>query len=384
MDTQTGALNLTFSSSETGRHFKRHHNNFDAIRLFLSLLVIFSHSFPLGIGSEVNEPFMRFTHGQTTGGAIAVNLFFIMSGYLITASFLRSSTTLDYLSKRVRRIYPGFIVSMLFGFLLIPFTGGSLRYSSMIRNLFDFLANTLGLREFHYTGAFLHNPYPGAINGAVWSIPFEFWCYLGVLALGLSGFLKRKSLILALFLGTIIVSVIFNSLHLQISGSWLGAFFGYPPFWARLLPMYLAGVGAYIFRDKIQYRWQGSLLCLLVLFAASFIPFCWAAVFPVAAGYLLFWVATTPSLPILNAAKYGDFSYGTYLYGFPLQQLIMSRWGQPLNPFLLFSIAAPATLVCAVLSWYFVENPFLKRATTPTPELEEALETKKRASAATA
>jgi peptidoglycan/LPS O-acetylase OafA/YrhL len=323
---------------------------------------------------------MRFTHGQTTGGAIAVNLFFIMSGYLITASFLRSSSALDYLGKRCRRIYPGFIAAMLLGFSLVPFVGGVWYRPTLLANLFEFTSRTLVLREFHYSGAFSHNPFPGTINGSVWSIPFEFWCYLGVLALGLTGLLMRKSLIVVLFVATIILSVVFNIYHLKVSGSWLGVVFGYPTFWARLLPMYLSGVVAYIFREEIRYRWEGGLICLLVLLGSAAVPFCWALVFPVAGGYLLFWIALHPALPVYDTAKYGDFSYGTYLYAFPVQQLIMRWWGQPLEPFLLFAMAAPVTLLFAILSWYVVESPFLKRATVPRARFEEeVVEMKKRA-----
>ena len=94
-------------------------NNFDFLRLFLAILVIFSHCYPLGVGTEANEPFIRLTHGQATGGAIAVDLFFIMSGYLITASVLRSEGIRDFLSKRVRRIYPGYMITMLLWALVI-------------------------------------------------------------------------------------------------------------------------------------------------------------------------------------------------------------------------------------------------------------------------
>ena len=79
-------------------------NNFDFLRLALAILVIYSHAFPLGIGSELDEPFHRLTHGQVTGGAIAVNSFFIMSGFLIAASAQRSRGVWSFLKKRLARI----------------------------------------------------------------------------------------------------------------------------------------------------------------------------------------------------------------------------------------------------------------------------------------
>src|SRR5215472_14362624 len=88
-------------------------NNFNIIRLSLALMVIFSHSFPvaLGHGGDTRfEPLNIWTRHQASSGAVAVNSFFFISGFLITASWLRSRSVPDYFLKRVLRIYPGFIV----------------------------------------------------------------------------------------------------------------------------------------------------------------------------------------------------------------------------------------------------------------------------------
>src|SRR5271154_4636955 len=110
--------------------FEGRRNNLDFVRLFLAILVIFSHSYPLGLGTEKNEPFMLATNGQITGGSIAVDCFFILSGFLIAHSFIYSNSLLDYFRKRVFRIYPAFIVAMLFGALLIAPIAGAVWPSS--------------------------------------------------------------------------------------------------------------------------------------------------------------------------------------------------------------------------------------------------------------
>src|ERR1700753_104786 len=84
-------------------------NNFDFFRLTLAVFVLFSHCYPLGTGSEAREPVLRLTHGQMTGGAVAVDLFFVMSGFLITASAERSRSLGSYFKKRFARIYPAFL-----------------------------------------------------------------------------------------------------------------------------------------------------------------------------------------------------------------------------------------------------------------------------------
>jgi peptidoglycan/LPS O-acetylase OafA/YrhL len=347
---------ISFATEATGapavEPSKRRENNFDFLRLFLAVLVIFSHCYPLAIGTETNEPFVRLTHGQATGGAIAVDLFFIMSGYLITASFLRSEGIRDFLSKRVRRIYPGFTIAMLFGALvIIPLSGGAIR-ATRAGSLINFVGNALLLREPLYAGTFSHNPLPNMVNGAVWTIPFEFWCYIGVLMLGMSGMLSRRKLMSGIFICAVAFSVWFNVLHLEMP-------------LARLLPMYLAGVIAYLFRDIIHYNRTHALICFFALLFACFVPLTLGAILPFAAAYLLFWIAFNPSFRLHRAAKFGDFSYGTYLYAFPVQQMIVKTWGRPMSPFVLFLLAVPATLAFAIASWHFVERPFLNMRRKP-------------------
>ena len=100
-------------------------NNFDFMRLAFAVLVIWSHAYPLGLGTEVSEPVFRATHRQWTGGALAVDSFFVMSGFLIAASALRSSTVLSFLKKRVMRIYPAFLLLAVITLILfLPLSGG--------------------------------------------------------------------------------------------------------------------------------------------------------------------------------------------------------------------------------------------------------------------
>jgi peptidoglycan/LPS O-acetylase OafA/YrhL len=105
--------------------------------------------------------------------------------------------------------------------------------------------------------------------------------------------------------------------------------------------------------------------CIAGLAVACFVPFAWAGLFPLAGTYLLFWIAFNPSIKLHGAAKFGDFSYGTYLYAFPIQQMIMRAWGRPVNPLILFVEAVPVTLVFAIASWYLVEYPFLRLRPRP-------------------
>jgi peptidoglycan/LPS O-acetylase OafA/YrhL len=301
------------------------HNNFDFLRLLFAVLVIFSHSFPLTFGSDATEPFGTLTRGRTTGGGIAVDCFFIISGYLIAGSFLRSKSVLDYLLKRVLRIVPGLFCALVVCSLLIA------------------------------PGAFSRNPIGGSVNGSVWTIPYEFACYIGLLILGVAGLLARRKLVAGIFCGMALIDIMFPALGV----------------WAPFTLMFLAGMVACLYNDRIRYTLSGAIVCVVVLVCACFVPFVWAAAFSFAGAYFLFWVSFHPAIPFNRAAKFGDFSYGTYLYAFPIQQTIVSAWGKPIDPYLLFVLATPLALVFAVASWRLIERPFLRLRTTNLHTLQQ-------------
>ena len=358
---QAGAKYLSVTIAAMQGTFDRRHNNFDFIRLALAVLVIFSHSFPLATGTEDFEPFRLLTRGQVTSGAMAVDLFFIISGFLITASFERSRSVWEYLRKRVFRIYPGFILAACFGvFIALPASGGLLDGATLASRVAQFTSSTLQLHEFRYHGAFPANPYPRLINGSLWSISVEFWCYIGVAVLGVCGLLRSKRTLSLLFAVTVIMGVLYDIHRWTPAGGFLERVVGLPPFYPRLPPMYLAGALFYRLRDHLSLdrRWIAAALVLLC--AAMWLPHGWQALFPFAGPYLVLAVAYHPAIRLHAWSKYGDFSYGTYLYAFPVQQLIMSRFGHKISPLLLFIIAAPSAVACAVLSWHLVERWFVK------------------------
>lgn len=346
--------------------FDQRENNFDFIRMFLAVLVIFSHSYPLGTGSESLEPFNRATRHQVTGGHMAVDLFFIISGFLITASYERSRTFGSYLKKRFFRIYPAFIVAMVVcAVIFVPLGGGRLAGPHASLHLVDFLVQTVQLQQFHVQGVFPRNPGAGIMDGSVWSIPFEFWCYIGVMILGISRLLRSNAALIALFIITIAVGVLFSVYGWNIGGKILGVIFGYPVFWARLLPMYIAGIVAYRLRAHLRLTRSWILSACGLLIAAASLPHGWPLLFPVVGAYLVLVIAYSPSIRLHGWNRFGDFSYGTYLYAFPIQQLVVHWAGHPMAPWRLFCTATPITVCCAALSWHGVEKWFLAKSHRP-------------------
>jgi peptidoglycan/LPS O-acetylase OafA/YrhL len=124
--------------------------------------------------------------------------------------------------------------------------------------------------------------------------------------------------------------------------------------------MYLSGVIVRLYRDQLRFTLLGAMVSVLLLLLGAVVSPGWIVLFPIAGTYLLFWLAFTPALRLRNFGRHGDFSYGTYLYGFPVQQVLAKYWGV-MNPYAMFLAAAPLAMLFALASWKFVERPFLNR-----------------------
>jgi peptidoglycan/LPS O-acetylase OafA/YrhL len=330
-------------------------NNFDAIRLTMALLVVWSHSFALHLGSERTEWISLLLNGVYNAGNLAVMAFFVISGFLITQSFERSKTLRRYLTKRVRRIYPGYLVATsICAFLIAPRFGG----------VFPDVAKTLGLNLLlrnEVPNAFATNPNQ-AVNGSLWSIPFEFWCYLGVALLGVLSLATKRWLLVALLLIFMLARIACDLLHVTPGLGYFGVIFGWPYEWTKIGPSFLLGMIAYAFRQTLPRSVALLLGLALASIAACHLNASVAnmLVAPTLA-YGVFMAAFTDRITLHEATRYGDFSYGTYLYAFPIQQMLTAGigrgWGMPA----FIAVSFGLSLLAGVLSWHLVERWFLPR-----------------------
>ncbi len=330
-------------------------NNFDFLRFLLAALVILAHSFALyNLGGQ--EPLSRLTGGQEDFGGLAVDGFFAISGFLITASWLRSRGFVDYLKKRVLRIYPGFVVaSLVCGLIVAPmaFDGGAGAYFHALRKG-PFILHTLLLDKLVLPDVFVHNPLPGQVNGSLWTIKIEFECYLMTAALGLATLLRRRVVPLLLLVMASAVLLI-NSLQLphlhQSPDSTLITHI-------RFVDYFLAGMVYFLYRDRIVYR-PGWLVAAIAALAAASLSHLLVPLMPIPFTYLLMYCAFSPAITLHNWGKHADLSYGVYLYAWPVQQLLVQRFQGALTPYTLTLAALPLTVICATASWYLVEKPSL-------------------------
>ena len=165
---------------EQEKYLKKGNNNLNFIRLFLAILVVFAHSFDLG---KYPEPLTVFSKGQIGLGSFAVNCFFIISGILITHSYIRSKDNFMYLYKRFIRLFPGLFVCALFTVIIIGSINTTLPLINFFTNkqVYNYLfKNSFLLTSSSLPGVFVTNPYPFAVNGSLWTLRFEVLLYLVV------------------------------------------------------------------------------------------------------------------------------------------------------------------------------------------------------------
>lgn len=330
--------------------FHTRENNFDFLRFFAAALVLFAHSYPL-VGRREDEPLTLLT-GYEKGGSIAVGIFFVMSGYLIASSWLASSSPQSFLLKRALRIFPALIVAVLLTTFVLGPLVSQLDLSAYLTDngTWTYLQNILLVTRYELPGVFSGNSFPDVVNGSLWTLPLEVLMYIGVMLLGLTGFLKRRLIFLPIAV-------------LAVGHFWLLGKLGIDSYFikniCKLGMLYYSGAALFLHRDDIPWRgWIAALLAIALV--ATFRTAIGPLVYFVALPYLVLYLAYAPLPWVSRFGKYGDFSYGLYIYAFPFQQLSVYLFGPQLGVLGLTLIAFVPTLVFAALSWHLVEAPAMK------------------------
>ncbi len=333
-------------------------NNLDFVRFFLAACVAFTHSFNLLYGDNT-DPL-----GVATGGAIglageAVNGFFIISGFLITQSWQQQGEFVGFFKNRVLRIYPAFIIAVLFCTLLVAPLGSADAEVYFSRLDYWRVSGDMLLLKFRAVpGAFAENAFPGNVNGSLWTISYEFVCYLMVAALGVWGVFKRKPWLVLIFLLALALSIA-SHVEWQAQPA-LQAWLKDLQSWPRFIASFVAGMLFYLYRDRIPYDRRVFLLALLGFVFCTLVLRSVALATPVFGSYCLLYLAFHPRLPLKHFARRGDFSYGIYLYAFPVQQLLALYAGHSLNGLTMFVASILLSLLLAWLSWNLIEKPCLR------------------------
>ncbi len=345
------------------------------LRFLLAVAVIYSHCYVIYYGKAVDtEPFMRFSNNQVDLGSVAVDGFFVISGFLIVRSFQFSASLIDYLQKRVLRIYPGFLVAFTLSMLLLAPLGTidsahpQGNFGAYFQNFREklFVLNLLTLQTQQAPWAFQGNPLPNMANESLWTIQYEFVCYLLVPVLAALGLFKRRWLLLVLFVLAYTLLALQDFAQILLWEGYQGKVLSHPLYLPKFFTYFLAGACFYVYRTQLP-RNTG----LLLFSAAALVLSCvmlpaFNLVAPLAGSYLLFYLAYFPGIRFPHFTRKGDFSYGLYLYAWPLQQLVMAVGGERLSPGLLFAFSMVFTFMAAYASWHLVEKPFLRLKQYPS------------------
>lgn len=330
-------------------------NNFNLIRILAALAVIVSHAFPISLGPEAAEPLDQAT-GYTLGW-IAVAVFFAISGFLITRSFDRTARLADWTSARVMRLFPGLAVVLiltaaLYGpaFTTLPlesyFTDPA-TYTYVPRNL------SLAFLQFGLPGVFQSAPLPLAINGSLWTLVHEVACYFGVFVIGVAGLLRGRrafAVVCALYFASYIFTGL-PDVERQL--------FHQAVELRKLSLPFVMGMMLYHWRDTITLSGVGCVLLFGLSWLLNGSPG-FDIAFMAAISYATFVLAYRVRGRVRAYNRLGDYSYGLYIYGFPVQQAVAAMgWSD--GPIQNMLIAFPMALTCAVISWYAVERPALDR-----------------------
>ena len=333
----------------------RQDNRFDILRLLAAWLVLFSHCYPLG-GRPQNEP-LQSALGLDTLGGVGVAIFFVLSGYLVSISLERSPNLFEFARRRALRIYPALIMICLLCVLLLGPLMTTLSLAEYWRHgmTWDYLRNASALSiRFELPGVFADNTYPRTINGSLWTLPYEISCYAVLALLGLlPGSLRVKVMVVLVALAALVLTR-----PPALAATPLSRFLGLDYYFTKLGFLFALGAVFGCWRERIRPAAWLALLALagVVVSLGELQMLLWLF----GLGTLTLWLALygkwLPRVP----ARVGDWSYGAYLYGFPVQQ-VLAHYKLQEASFAGYVIAATVlTFTLAALSWHWVEKQALR------------------------
>ncbi|GAA1855373.1 acyltransferase family protein [Microlunatus capsulatus] len=328
--------------------FDPRRNALNAIRLLLAVSVIVWHSFPL-TGADIGFAPLRqlLSHGGVDG-------FFTISGYLIVSSWLRAPKVSTFLRARVLRIFPGFWASLLLTAVVVAPLALVLAGVGLPAGYWSDAAAYVGsnaalwVNQYGIAGTPAGVPFPEVWNGSMWTLVWEFFCYLAVLGLGVVGLLHRRHTMVVAFVA--LTATTLATAYGPVDNYWLtlGSRFGLP---------FVAGALVYRYRETLVVRGRYLLLAAVVVLASTALPD-YRVVSALPLAYLLLGLGALGTRPRLQFRQ--DLSYGTYIYAFPLQQLLALVGAGALGVPLFALASLVLTLPLAAASWFGLEKPVLR------------------------
>ncbi len=334
---------------------------FDYLRIALASAVILIHSFSLSYGPEAGD---KLAFGPLRPlVCFVLPSFFALSGFLVAGSLLRNDL-ISFGLLRIIRIFPALTVEVIISALILGplFTTVPLivYFSSPVFHAYFF--NVLGYIHFFLPGVFTSLPLPNYVNYQLWTVPFELECYVTLAVLALLG-LHRRPIVFLIIALMVTIMLALNEWHAGHHHHLTQIFSGH-----ILVMSFVFGVIFYIYRDTTLVTLPFALISLIIysfLVEYSFLNESQIAKFftPPFVAYI------TIAIGLWNGrvnwlVDISNYSYGIYLYGFPVQQAVSSVFSNQRLWWFNFCLSLPITFVLAYLSWHGLEVKFANRKKT--------------------
>ncbi len=334
-------------SRTLGSAFDPRSNSLDVLRLVLATTVAVAHAGAIGFG---RQPVI----GGTELGELAVDAFFVLSGFLVTRSLLQLGSVGRYAWHRFLRIMPGFWVCLLLTAGLVAPAVAALEGGApgaVLGQSWGYVTQNglLFMRDFSVAGLPTGTHQPHVINGALWTLFYEAVCYVGVAVLGVLGLLRRRRAL-------VVAGVV--AVWLVVAGQEAGLVPLVGELFWRFFLMFGLGVLGYLYRDRLSVHGRWVLLAVAGLALALWLEPGYRAVGGGVAFAYLCLVAVVRT-PWLRHRLRVDLSYGMYVYHWPLETLLATAGATALTQ-AGFTVAAVGLAgLVALASWYLVEEPAL-------------------------
>lgn len=321
-------------------------DNFLLLRIIAALMVIYGHSFAIARDIGTRDVFLRLDWPFYSGD-IAVMMFFVISGFMVSGSYIARANLADFLTARLLRIVPAFVFVLVVCALVIgPLFSdiGAAKYFAS-PDVHRYITRNLAFSsEMAWTlpGVFTDHR-RDVVNGSLWTLPAEMRMYLLVAALGVFGLLRNWRLGSVALLALVVAGIAQPRL-LPVHSDWL-----------RLGAFFCLGILAQLHKNRIEIR-HDVILALAVLTYISYNTDSYPWLLGISIAYFCFWFAYRT--PRVDLKVLGDPSYGIYLWGWPVQQVIVSFF-PAITPSMNFLAGIVGASIMGLLSWFLIERPAL-------------------------
>jgi peptidoglycan/LPS O-acetylase OafA/YrhL len=328
--------------------FDSRRNGLSTIRLALASTVVLWHSFPL-TGHDIEPEGLR-----EVVGSFRVDAFFAISGFLVLRAWNRKPDARLFVRARTFRLLPAFWVNLIItAFVIAPiavhYAGGDVH--ALFRgdhSAWRYIAQNASTWIFFYDigGTPLNVPFSGAWNGSLWMLKWEVAAYAGLLVLGITGVVRKRIWILSLAVAFWTLVLVNSLTEIVTSNHFREA--------SRFGLMFLTGAALWAYSDRVKVDWRLALLSGMGIVLGVWLPDYRLSAAP-SLAYLVFWLAVRMRNDVF--IRKNDYSYGIFLYSFPIQQLVLSLGFPFLNPLVFFPVCLVLTVPFAVASWHLIEKP---------------------------